>query len=78
MLDAPKDSAMAAAGLSSVATGEDGAAAETVKPGDVDAFWLQRVLNKHYNDADISQVSHMKLGSIYCIEYDRYLYITES
>lgn len=34
----------------------EGAESEVVKPGDVDAFWLQRELNKHYNDADVSQV----------------------
>ena len=51
MLDAAKDGA----NLSALDSAEGGSA-ETVKPGDVDAFWLQRVLNKHYNDADISQV----------------------
>ena len=51
MLDAAKDGA----NLSALDSGEGGSS-ETVKPSDVDAFWLQRVLNKHYNDADISQV----------------------
>ena len=43
-------------GLQTLASGTDGGSGETVKPGDVDAFWLQRKLNKHYNDADVSQV----------------------
>ena len=51
MLDTAKDGA----NLSAMEGSEVGSA-ETVKPSDVDAFWLQRVLNKHYNDADISQV----------------------
>ena len=51
MLDAAKDGG----NLSALGSGEGGST-ESVKPSDVDAFWLQRVLNKHYNDADISQV----------------------
>ena len=45
-----------AEGLHAMAAGEEDGDQQTVKPGDVDAFWLQRVLNKHYNDADVSQV----------------------
>ena len=54
MLNAPKESTADEDGLTSVAPGDD--TTETIKPSDVDAFWLQRILNKHYNDADVSQV----------------------
>ena len=53
------DSAKEGAGLASIDVDMPIGAAETVKPAEVDAFWLQRVLNKHYNDADISQVREL-------------------
>lgn len=51
------DTAAAGSDLAALGAGQDGST-ESVKPSDVDAFWLQRVLNKHYNDADISQVGN--------------------
>ena len=35
--------------------GEDGKAERGLHPLDIDAFWLQRNLNKHYNDPVVTQ-----------------------
>ena len=43
--------------------GDNDSSQDDIKPGDVDAFWLQRVLNKHYNDADLSQVQPFYMQS---------------